>query len=550
MLLGCAVDYGGGSGSGNNPFLSGSGGGKDDSGYVNLEGREAHVTIEAEIDAPAHQILNGPAELAQFAVTYLRKREDFYLELLAEDTTAPDRVEWMVNGQWTPTPELGDTDRSTLRRFRMPGVNAVLLNEQVSRTEAGRVFEVPVPYKPFSIFRDAGDSCADYNSHIDLSQSVYWYLWNPTGSDCEMELQTMTITVDELLPHNPESYPEYDRLWEDGELSVVLLFARLDHDAIEDDYNWDTLRSFVRFLTEAGFTEEPDAPLGQRFVRDNGQLRAVIDVYGPDLFHSVADSTRLHNWQRAVSEHEVVMYNGHSVLGSGMAFEQVEYPDFYQIFSVGSCLSYEYYVRPVLEGKGGWENVDVISNVHPTYYTEMLPLVSTLLARLLDGYENGGQQSWQDIMSAVSAKLRHSRFGVSGARDNCFSPTGDRCDGTPSTTDGERFSNTEAAAIPDNDPDGLTSQLIIDDRSQIGNLTLELDITHSYVGDLEVLLSHDGYTEQIFQRSGGSNDDIRGAFEVRGFDGSGAQGAWTLQVIDHARADTGTLNGWALVLSP
>ena len=103
--------------------------------------------------------------------------------------------------------------------------------------------------------------------------------------------------------------------------------------------------------------------MGQRFEKASGELTIVVDVYGPDIFHSVADYSRFHNWQKAVTEHEIVMYNGHSVLGTGYAFERADYPDTYQIFQVASCLSYEYYVQPILGGKGGWENLDIMSSV-------------------------------------------------------------------------------------------------------------------------------------------------------------------------------------------
>jgi hypothetical protein len=237
----------------------------------------------------------------------------------------------------------------------------------------------------------------------------------------------MTLTVEEVLPKNPASYPEYDQLLADKRLDVVVLFGKLDDGDVKKDTNWKNLEGLATWLRQAGFAEETSAPMGRRFLRKKGELSVVVDLFGPDLFESVADYSGFPNWQKAVSEHEVVMYNGHSVLGTGYAFEKVQYPAFYQIFQVASCLSYEYYVRPVLAGKGSWASVDVVSNVEPTYYTENLPLTSTIVAGLVKGFEGGGKTSWQDIMAAVSKKLGHARFGVSGARDNCFTPTGSRC---------------------------------------------------------------------------------------------------------------------------
>jgi subtilisin-like proprotein convertase family protein len=532
---------------GPNPFLEGPNTGKEDTGYANLRGREVHVTIEANVEASYWRIFDAPADLAQFAVTYLRKRSNFYLEILAEDATAGDRVLWLVDGEWLTRNQAEGVDRNKLTRFRMPEVNAVVLNSQVNNIEVGKVYEAAVPQRPFSIMADADDKCADHNSHIDLGQSVYWYLWNPKKSDCPQELlQTMTLTVTEVLPHNPESYPEYDKLWADEMLTVAVFFGKLDDGDVAEDYNWNTFNRFCTWLTEAGFSEHPDAPMGKRFVKAKDNLTTVVDVYGPDVFHSVADYSRFHNWQKAVSEHEVVMYNGHSVLGTGYAFEQADYPDFYQIFQVASCLSYEYYVRPVLAGKGTWDTVDVISNVEPTYYSENLPLTSTIVAKLIWGFENDGQASWQDIMEAVSRRLGHSRFGVSGARGNCYSPEGDRCNPDP---DKLVFTNTTRTEIPDNNPSGVYSEIVVPDQVLIRGLKVKVKIEHTYIGDLKVVMEKDGILVILHDRVGGSDDDIRTTYAMDDFNGGSAAGTWRLIVSDHENMDTGVIKEWEIAIA-
>jgi len=530
-----------------NPFLEGLDEGKEDTGYLNMRGLEVHVTLEADVTASSSwRLFDAPAEQAQFAVTYLRKRKSFYLEILAEDNATPDRVEWLVDGQWLDATAAHSVDRSKLTHYRLRQVNAVVMGSQANNLEAGRVFEAPVPLKPFAIMSDAGDKCADHNSHIDLSQGVYWYLWNPSRSGCPGDLlTTMTLTVEELLPNNPESYPEYDQLWADGELTAAVFFGKLDDGDVADDYNWRNVDRLADWLGEAGFSEQPDQPLGRRFVKEAvAERRVVIDIYGPDVFHSVADYARFGNWQKAVREHEIVMYNGHSVLGTGYAFERAEYPDFYQIFQVASCLSYEYYVRPVLAGKGDWASVDVISNVTPTYYSENFPLTTTVLAKLVWGFEHDGRASWQDIMEAVSRKVGHARFGVSGARGNCFSPEGDRC--SPAGDEEFTFESTVPVDIPDNDQAGISSVIEAQGQGSVGSLEVELDITHTYVGDLTVTLTHAGKTAVLWNRQGGSADDIVTTLRLNDFNGVDIAGTWELHVVDSARYDQGRVNSWSL----
>ncbi len=534
-----------------NPFTDPVAGGKEDTGYYNLTGVELHVTLEADVEATGWRMFDAPAYLAQFAVSYLRKSNGFYVELLAEAVDTPDRVEWLVDGEWLSKEQAEQVDRSLLRRWRLRDVNAVVLDRAADSIAAGQVFEAPVPVRPYDAFADGGVWCADYNSHISLSQSIYWYMWNPTKNLCDLEVQNLTVTVTEVLPKGFSTYPEYDRLWEDDKLTVAVFWAKLDDGDVAGDKNWGNFNKFSEWLVEGEFTEVP-TDLGKRFTKQIGDKSILVDVYGPDVFHSVADHTRLPNWQKAVSEHEVVMYNGHSVLGTGMAFEKITYPDFYQIFQIASCLSYEYYVRPILEGKGGWENVDVVSNVEPTHYHESRPLVGTILAKLFWGFEHNGQASWRDIMESVSAKLDHSRFGVSGARDNCFSPGGNLCDPNPGTE--LRFESTTEVLIPDNDENGVSTTLEVTDdstsTSTIGTLKIELDITHSYTGDLEIIISHGDTSYTVRNREGNSTDDIAGTFDVTAFDGQPLTGTWTLKIIDHANADEGVINSWALIATP
>lgn len=560
LLFACALIAGGVAGCvgteseddlGSNPFLDEGEDGKEDTFYVNARGTECEVTLEADVEADGWRMFDAPAELAQFAVTFLRERREIYIEIIAEHDDVASTVQWLVNGEWVSREQAQAAGVQNLRRFRIPNVNVVFFDEDAENLQVGSVFNATVPVRPYTLMQDAGNTCAMPDGHITLDQSVYWYLWDPTHSGCRATTQQMTLTVEEVFPRNQESYPEYDRLLEDNLLSVVVIWAKLDDGDVTKDYNWRNVNGLITFLTQAGFAEVQAGQVGRRFERVRGTLTEQIDVMGPDTFYSVADYAHMDNWQWAVSNHEVVMYNGHSVLGTGMAFEQVQYPDFYQIFEIGSCLSYEYYVDPVLDGKGGWENVDILSNTLPTYYSENLPLVSTMLARLFYGAENGGRASWQDIGEAIARKLGHPHFGVSGARGNCFSPEGDRCsEPPPPAPDTVRVENTTAVDVPDNTEAGVNSTVEVTGGPTVGTASIELDLSHTYVGDLVVTVTHNGVSHVVWNRQGGSADNLQGTFELPPFAGTDSNGTWTVNVQDRARVDTGRLNRWTLVIAP
>jgi subtilisin-like proprotein convertase family protein len=105
-------------------------------------------------------------------------------------------------------------------------------------------------------------------------------------------------------------------------------------------------------------------------------------------------------------------------------------------------------------------------------------------------------------------------------------------------------------AIPDNDPAGASATITVDVEEPliIGSLAVEIDLTHTWVGDLELVLSHGDTQHTLWNRSGGSDDDIRASFRVDAFNGTDAAGTWTLHMVDHAGYDTGTLNSWRMTI--
>jgi hypothetical protein len=144
-------------------------------------------------------------------------------------------------------------------------------------------------------------------------------------------------------------------------------------------------------------------------------------------------------------------------------------------------------------------------------------------------------------------------------------------------------------AIPDNAPGGTTSTIVVPAGAPvIGDLDVDMNLTHSWVGDVELVLSKDAVSSAIFDRPGvpastfgcsGDNLDIilddqgtdgtvetsctsgTPAYPVPGgryvpdnplvpFQGQSATGTWTLTVSDLAGGDTGTLDSWALLVTP
>jgi lysyl endopeptidase len=122
-----------------------------------------------------------------------------------------------------------------------------------------------------------------------------------------------------------------------------------------------------------------------------------------------------------------------------------------------------------------------------------------------------------------------------------------------------------ASGLPVAIPDNTTVQATINitDAYCIGDVDVELDISHTYIGDLEVdVISPEGTVVRLHDRSGGSSEDIVATYDDEGsptpegpgvlsdFDGEIVTGVWTLRVSDNASQDTGNINMFNLAIVP
>ena len=154
------------------------------------------------------------------------------------------------------------------------------------------------------------------------------------------------------------------------------------------------------------------------------------------------------------------------------------------------------------------------------------------------------------------------------------------CDGADNDCDGTVDEGVEltivgggaGARIPPTSTIGTTivTALGLSDAT-IVDLEVEIDLTHTYMEDLEITLtSPEGTSVLLFDRRGGNANDLidtvfdddasvdiedgsapfTGSFvpeePLSDFDGEGAGGLWTLTIADLATVDHGNLGGWEL----
>ena len=110
-------------------------------------------------------------------------------------------------------------------------------------------------------------------------------------------------------------------------------------------------------------------------------------------------------------------------------------------------------------------------------------------------------------------------------------------------------------AIPDNDPNGITSAITIGDPRAIERLFVRVDIAHTVHGDLRIeLIAPDGTVILLQSSSSSRTADIHVTYGLTAMPaeslevlhGRSAAGVWTLRVADRAPLDRGTFLSWGL----
>jgi len=125
------------------------------------------------------------------------------------------------------------------------------------------------------------------------------------------------------------------------------------------------------------------------------------------------------------------------------------------------------------------------------------------------------------------------------------------------TPQGERLElkkNVEMV-IPDNDPTGIISLIEVESVGSLTHIAVELNITHTYIGDLRVsIISPIGQEVILHDRTGGSWDNLITEYTSDETDGlaalinSSITGTWTLHVADQSPQDVGKINNWTLII--
>lgn len=199
--------------------------------------------------------------------------------------------------------------------------------------------------------------------------------------------------------------------------------------------------------------------------------------------------------------------------------------------------------------------------------------VSSTLSSSTNGVTIGTANGVYSDMNASESQTNTSPYEFSVPGDHVcgvdlnFSLVTNYTDGSAQTSNidfsipvglGSDVSQTSspALAIPDNNTTGVTDELTLSGAISGSSISVDMNITHTYRGDMTLTLTSPAGTSVIVQTS--SNDsaaDIIGIYpttlapanSLSAFDNEDHNGVWSLKLVDSGAVDLGTLNSWSVI---
>lgn len=142
----------------------------------------------------------------------------------------------------------------------------------------------------------------------------------------------------------------------------------------------------------------------------------------------------------------------------------------------------------------------------------------------------------QDLAAIDTGLLSRWELEITGRQDNAI-----------------RLEEMPGVTIPDNSAGGIERVLAAAGDGHIRDITVSVDITHTYISDLRIMLRSPSGTDIVLHdRGGGREDNIIKSYTsattpgLATLRGQPVQGAWRLRVADLEAKDIGKLNRWAL----
>ncbi|HNS96577.1 MAG TPA: hypothetical protein PLJ27_04745 [Polyangiaceae bacterium] len=312
-----------------------------------------------------------------------------------------------------------------LWELEMGGPRALLSNLPIETNSAGeKTFRVKLPVLT--------ESQLKYSSYPkDFNASTY------SG-----ELEEIQVAI-EPEKESFDAFPEYNRLFEDGKLDILVLVGG---DYNEERYDLRAADEIFQWLKRAGYAHP--ASRYTDLALDSPPFTSVLDVQGRKidveitLLHpsivSVGDLDKLRaKIIQAYQTMDVLIYDGHAGEDpsySGLVYHynprhaisadelsKISLPEKYQVYVFNGCKTYGVYPESIMKNPAKTTaNVDIISTVNFSWLT-MQPyttsgFINQLLAKSAGTHD---PQTYLQILRQINQSSNWNvYYGVHGLDDN------------------------------------------------------------------------------------------------------------------------------------
>ena len=234
--------------------------------------------------------------------------------------------------------------------------------------------------------------------------------------------------------HSAATYPEYNKIWQDGELITTLIFSKYSSGGTTSrDVGIAAYNSTYSKLRK---TFGSPSYINDRFSGQPGVAHPTLEMHFKTSLGNLIVHMRLENsiseadkhfveWYRERTRNsDLVIYNGHSGLGSNIdrlgklgQFAAGQY----QIFFINGCGTFAYFSEDLIKAHGAvhpgavWtKHLDVMTNTLASYFSRNAEVSLMLIQTILRQKEN-----YRQILKKIDSR---QRVLVDGEQDNLWRP--------------------------------------------------------------------------------------------------------------------------------
>lgn len=285
-------------------------------------------------------------------------------------------------------------------------------------------FSVSLPLYPEETMKSADTNCVG-NYWYSGAEFVYNQFWSPLEDDCEMipgkDFTDYPVTLTQR-DSNLESYPRYEEMIKDGEVSLYYYFGSDFQNMSkfgESGLAFDQVKFWLRKKKFSFLADESFKPTSSAFVRAEkvvGKTKIVIKLMLGNPLPNTPTAQKEYFWfmKEAFEKGSFVQYTGHAGHGGIMDLTELEakfqsqvlFPqDKFQIYYLNGCQTYIYATNYFPRKKGGYSNLHLLSNGDVSWGDTSWTSLEVFLNHFHDHFSQGRRMSYQEMIDTSSENM-------------------------------------------------------------------------------------------------------------------------------------------------